>query len=445
MSTTPNYVRTTQGTSRYDYIVYNAQGIVTGQASGLSLALSTWFEDVRQVVSTSTPNFRSLKKSQLPVNEYYKYEERYTGPGGNLAQRADYLDGTSVHYVYRANYTGLIGDNFGRVAATEADDLTQRLVGKLISEIGTANASTGVTVWEGSKTATHVAKTATRIYKALDGLRRGRFGDFATALGITYTSRQSKSYGKRYNRAKSFDAQEHRYSPTRRFSSERHNSRVTDLVSDTWLEYSYGWKPLLKDVDDHAKALANLLVEKQMVVRTCTVSAKSTKVLKSSRVSGQLTYNEQSSSTKWGRMQVKFSIPAGGVPISDVLGLSNPLYILWDKVPFSFVADWFLPIGTFLESLTAFNGLVFHSGWVAHRHVYGRSRQLLPAAPYVDSGGTKYSVVGCNIRDQFDEVGMTRSKLVTFPAFGFPEFKDPRSFAHAASAIALLQSLFLRK
>jgi hypothetical protein len=40
----------------------------------------------------------------------------------------------------------------------------------------------------------------------------------------------------------------------------------------------------------------------------------------------------------------------------SALGLTNPALVGWELVPFSFVVDWFTPIGSWLESLTAFEG-----------------------------------------------------------------------------------------
>lgn len=44
-------------------------------------------------------------------------------------------------------------------------------------------------------------------------------------------------------------------------------------------------------------------------------------------------------------------------------GLTDPLTIAWELVPLSFVVDWFVPVGTFLDSLGGKIGLVFESGY----------------------------------------------------------------------------------
>jgi len=39
------------------------------------------------------------------------------------------------------------------------------------------------------------------------------------------------------------------------------------------------------------------------------------------------------------------------------LGLTDPLSVLWEITPYSFVVDWFIPIGTYLENLNTIPSL----------------------------------------------------------------------------------------
>lgn len=45
--------------------------------------------------------------------------------------------------------------------------------------------------------------------------------------------------------------------------------------------------------------------------------------------------------------------------LANQLGLINPAYWLWDSTPWSHIVDWWIPVGPFLNSLTASVGLVF--------------------------------------------------------------------------------------
>lgn len=46
------------------------------------------------------------------------------------------------------------------------------------------------------------------------------------------------------------------------------------------------------------------------------------------------------------------------------LGITNPLYVLWDSVPLSFVADWVIPIGKYLNAWDALVGMKFKGAHV---------------------------------------------------------------------------------
>jgi len=43
--------------------------------------------------------------------------------------------------------------------------------------------------------------------------------------------------------------------------------------------------------------------------------------------------------------------------LAKQLGLTNPVQVLWDAVPMSFVVDWFLPVNKYLSSFDASLGV----------------------------------------------------------------------------------------
>ena len=45
------------------------------------------------------------------------------------------------------------------------------------------------------------------------------------------------------------------------------------------------------------------------------------------------------------------------VSIPRSLGLINPSTVAWERLPWSFVIDWFIPIGSYLDSVGFFGGL----------------------------------------------------------------------------------------
>jgi hypothetical protein len=116
-----------------------------------------------------------------------------------------------------------------------------------------------------------------------------------------------------------------------------------------WLEARYGWRPLLKDIFDLADAIA-----KHDVPRTYKLRARHS-----------LPYTPSTAFptifTAWGHGSYGKQIiahfkEARPDPIA-YLGLNNPLGIAWELVPYSFVVDWFYPLGNYLATRATLSGL----------------------------------------------------------------------------------------
>lgn len=275
-------------------------------------------------------------------------------------------------------------------------------------------------------------------------MRKGRFGDFARELGVSYTDQEVLKYRRKHVEAKLSDRKRGFYYSSGEFSRQKQHSRVTDLAADTWLEYTYGWKPLLMDVYNSAEALANTLVERAYVVRTATASARSEDrvSISSGVLSDEVRFLDKITTRNAVKFKVDFRIPNGSISALHAFGLSNPLVVAWEIVPFSFVVDWFLPIGDAISALSAFNGLEFAGGVVMRKSWYKAERKLTFRNW---TTGSTHIARNAELGASLISYDQSRELLHSFPAFGFPSFKDPRSIAHGLSAVALLQSLFLRK
>lgn len=119
-------------------------------------------------------------------------------------------------------------------------------------------------------------------------------------------------------------------------------------LSSTWLDYEYGWKPLLSDVKDAAELLAkqlNFPQVKDYRVRMCHEA--------SSHSSGSVSYPHYYAAN---RLQICARISE---PLStpQLLGITDPLSVAWELMPYSFVFDWFLPIGDYLQARGAVSAL----------------------------------------------------------------------------------------
>ena len=122
------------------------------------------------------------------------------------------------------------------------------------------------------------------------------------------------------------------------------------------------------------------------------------------------------------------------------LGLVNPLEIVWETTRYSFVVDWFLPIGPWLSALTADVGLSFVTGSQTKRSrltagSYSIDRSLFNQSYWLEGGepsGPSYSGYSMNI---------IRSCFGSTPVPGL-YVKNPLSLRHVLNGLALLVQAF---
>lgn len=123
-------------------------------------------------------------------------------------------------------------------------------------------------------------------------------------------------------------------------------------MSERWLEYAYGWSPLLSDIYNILdKGFGDIRSEVSSRKTINNVSELKTTWYGSNpwrQVTGSL-FEVHSVTCK-----IKFSLPNSSLqPISN-WGLDNPLELAWEALPYSFVIDWFIPIGDYLAQAGSF-------------------------------------------------------------------------------------------
>lgn len=126
-------------------------------------------------------------------------------------------------------------------------------------------------------------------------------------------------------------------------------------------------------------------------------------------------------------MKIFYTITDYDRVIQSQLGLTNPFLVLWEKLRYSFVIDWLVPIGPWLDSLTATQGTRFFSGYytvyeeTTLRVQYDRRSSLQASSCSQDVVKRAY----------------VRYPLKRFPV-SVPYFKNPFSTGHVKNALALL-------
>jgi hypothetical protein len=214
-------------------------------------------------------------------------------------------------------------------------------------------------------------------------------------------------------------------------------------IANQWLELQYGWKPLLGDI----YSVINGLHHRELTL------PRTFRVTRSSETSGP---SDASWSTNLRGVHMggsrrtkslcKFMIrafPNASIAEPAALGFTNPAGVLWEITPWSFVVDWFLPVGTYLDQLTADHGWNFHDGCKSTLQIggefasWGYSEGGHVPGLYQFYNEQKKGSTGCVIFD--------RISLPGFPSPKLPHFKNPFSTAHVWNALALLTQAFSKK
>jgi len=288
----------------------------------------------------------------------------------------------------------------------------RKIVNRLLSNLSQNKVNIAQFIAEREQTANLVASTAKRIAGAFLALRKGNFKGAAHQLtGV------DRPVGRR--------------------------GRGIGGIPEQWLALQYGWKPLLQDVYGSCEELAAIAAGVQPDAIEVRAGA--------STEMGNLSYVGGGDGgwhppVKWsssdGRVQGHGSIVATFttqfVNGASRTGLINPLTLAWELIPYSFVVDWFLPVGDFLERCNASDGLTFSRGYIAQKWSMNWNAALF-GSPNT-SGGWTGTVSGANHTASFFDYA--REALSWFPAPDWPSFKDPFSPTHVANALSLLATAF---
>lgn len=133
-----------------------------------------------------------------------------------------------------------------------------------------------------------------------------------------------------------------------RKASSRGRWSLPKTTGKIWLEYHFGWEPLVKDVGACIDVLSD-------APPNGTVKGRKTLTWK--------TDDRDASSghvIEWTcgcRLQAEVAVSNPNMFLANQLGLTNPAIVAWDLVPFSFIADWFGTLGMWINSWTDFLGL----------------------------------------------------------------------------------------
>lgn len=138
----------------------------------------------------------------------------------------------------------------------------------------------------------------------------------------------------------------------------RRIGEMVAMIGNTWLEFAFGWKPLISSIYDGANALAHIITYRVPTKRFY------------SEASGIVTLSTSEGTRVFGPLQAhwkavsKFSygvkiygavkcVPPGGIgviPTEFGLALDELVPTLWELIPYSFLVDYFTNVGGIVDA-----------------------------------------------------------------------------------------------
>lgn len=259
---------------------------------------------------------------------------------------------------------------------------------------------------EGKKTVEMVADNASQLAQGLLAFKRGNFGAIPGIFGL---------------------------SPRDLLSGKS--------LANRWLEYQYGWKPLMGSIYDGIGLLQKGFRSKEMIFRGSSTASDSASRNYTENANYGCYMDCVKTDSYSARTTYTYKVSNAVIDRVDAAGLLNPLSIAWELTPFSFVLDWFVPVGNVLSAITATAGLEFATGWTSVKTESNvrRIRKVDASQFEGHSGHTEVLSGGLH------ETSTTTFRRIVHTSFHLPELygnAHPWSSSHVANALALMRQLY---
>lgn len=389
---------------RWEWRFYDTTKLVRGNIVPVRRKYRHYFEPKRRETYTENPYATTVMSESMPLVE--------------LRSTQFFTDGSSnVHGIWSNVAVSDLFPGSSIPAAAFDDESELQLVQKLQEQVRGSDFNTAVFLAEGREACNMIADSAVKLARAYRFARKGAFVDAARTL----------------------------YNPRK-----RPPRALRKKVSGSWLELQYGWLPLLQDMKTGAEQLAHHLefpFRKKVFARH------------SNYLYGDRTGKAKSVTVPINSWQVEFAdcysvaqrqiVATLSEPESlpKLSGLMDPELIAWEMVPFSFVVDWFAPVGDYL-SARAFAGSL-HGTFVitdtVRVHASGFKRARFDGSGTPGLAYTEISPQAGQIAPYYyNKLVMSRTVGNSVPIPSFPKVKSLDSalgFRRCLNAIALLAAV----
>jgi hypothetical protein len=390
---------------RYDH---NLGGVVGPIVDAVNALYSRRYRNVFS--STLTPQYGYKRRNgiRLPVNSYHLWKEDVRYPRGYPFLKLVWTPTGEYSEYFGPTRSGTGALVYFKPSNAQNDAMDNSISSKLLTKIKSQHVNIGNFIAERKQMMDMFSDTANRCARAFRSLKRGNIPGAFRALACQ--------------------------------PSGKVNPRQS--AANNWLALQYGWLPLISDVYGAAQQMTDTLNNRlkkpvyHRAVATERLHDETVHISPSGQdCVGATAHCEFIQDT---RGVITYVVDVEDLALLGRVGLANPLAIAWEALPYSFIVDWALPIGNWINTLDATLGCTFVDG--------SRSRTLRSVFQWENkhtytSGNFQYNYLGCQGDGRWFEY-LRQPFFNGFPPVTAPQFKDPISKGHVANALALLSQAF---
>lgn len=260
-----------------------------------------------------SPRSNKLANRKKKYDQWNNYEWTRRSYVGSMIACSRNPPGPYFRPDYYAS-SNAVGEKFGLGASTAPD--SWNMLAKLVQKWKNSDVNIGVSIFEGKESFSMVAEKLLGLTQAASALRRGNLGGAIRHFSNPVPRKHRKKAAKALSQGD---------------------------ISGSWLALNLGWSPMIQDIYAGLEYAG---------------SEGGYGIIRTPWVKGSITGNSGGGTSAFtpkkqeyrSRLVCEVRTP----PLwYDRLGLTNPALVAWELVPFSFVVDYFLPIGNSIEALSA--------------------------------------------------------------------------------------------